>query len=90
MAEELVGIIGGTGLGDALAERIADAEFHDVDTPLGKPSTAILLGSFGKRNIAFLSRPDKSHTRRSIKTQYNHEQRILLIALKGNSEIQIK
>jgi len=61
MAEELIGLIGGTGLGDALAERIVDAELHDVDTPFGKPSTAILLGRFGKRNIAFLSRHGEGH-----------------------------
>ena len=61
MAEQLIGIIGGTGLGDALAEHIVDAELHDVDTPFGKPSTAILLGRFGKRNIAFLSRHGKGH-----------------------------
>ena len=54
MAEELIGIIGGTGLGDALAERIVDAELHDIDTPFGRPSAGILVGQFGKRNIAFL------------------------------------
>ncbi len=61
MAEELIGIIGGTGLGDALAKRIVNAEFHDVDTPFGKPSAAILVGRFGKRNIAFLSRHGEGH-----------------------------
>lgn len=61
MAEELIGIIGGSGLGDALAERIVDAELHDIDTPFGKPSTAILVGRFGKRNIAFLSRHGEGH-----------------------------
>jgi len=61
MAEELIGIIGGTGLGDALAECMIDAEFCDVDTPFGKPSTAILVGKFGKKNIAFLNRHGKGH-----------------------------
>jgi len=61
MAEELIGIIGGTGLGDALAERIVDAELHDIDTPFGKPSSAILVGRFGKRKIAFLSRHGQGH-----------------------------
>jgi len=61
MAEELIGIIGGTGLGEALAERIVDAELHDIDTPFGKPSGSILVGRFGKRKIAFLSRHDKGH-----------------------------
>ena len=62
MAEGLVGIIGGTGLGDALAERMSGAERHDVDTPFGKPSGAILVGKFGKRKIAFLSRHGDGHT----------------------------
>ena len=62
MAEELIGIIGGTGLGDALAAQMTDAERHDVDTPFGKPSTAILVGRFGKKRIAFLSRHADGHT----------------------------
>jgi len=61
MAEELIGIIGGTGLGDALAEQIIDAELCDIDTPFGRPSTAILVGRFGKKQIAFLSRHGKGH-----------------------------
>jgi len=61
MTEQLIGIIGGTGLGDALAERIVDAELHDIDTPFGKPSAAILVGRFGKRKIAFLSRHGEGH-----------------------------
>lgn len=61
MAEELIGIIGGTGLGDALAEHMTDAERQDIDTPFGKPSTAILVGRFGKKKIAFLSRHGAGH-----------------------------
>ena len=33
MTDELIGIIGGTGLGDALTEHIDNAELHDIDTP---------------------------------------------------------
>jgi len=61
MAEELIGIIGGTGLGDALAERLTDVKFHDVETPFGGPSTAILVGTFGEKQIAFLNRHGKGH-----------------------------
>jgi 5'-methylthioadenosine phosphorylase len=61
MAEELVGIIGGTGLGDALAERMVDVANHDINTPFGKPSTAVLVGRFGEKKIAFLSRHGKGH-----------------------------
>jgi len=61
MAEELIGIIGGTGLGDALVEHITDAKFHDVDTPFGKPSTEVMVGTFGQRKIAFLNRHGTGH-----------------------------
>jgi len=61
MAEELIGIIGGSGLGDTLAEQITDAELHDVDTPFGKPSTAILIGRFGNKRVAFINRHGKGH-----------------------------
>jgi 5'-methylthioadenosine phosphorylase len=61
MPEELIGIIGGTGLGDALAEQLTDVKFRNVKTPFGKPSTAILVGTLGKRRIAFLNRHGKGH-----------------------------
>ena len=61
MAEELVGIIGGTGLGDALIEHIVDGESCDCDTPFGKPSCSIMVGRIGQRKIAFLNRHGKGH-----------------------------
>jgi len=61
MAEKLIGIIGGTGLGDALAEQITDAELHNIETPFGKPSTTIMVGGFGRNKIAFLNRHGKGH-----------------------------
>jgi 5'-methylthioadenosine phosphorylase len=61
MAEELIGIIGGTGLGDALAGHITDTQSYQVDTPFGKPSSAIIVGRFGQRKIAFLSRHGDGH-----------------------------
>jgi hypothetical protein len=33
MANGLIGVIGGTGLGDALAKLIGDGEFCDIETP---------------------------------------------------------
>ena len=61
MAEELIGIIGGTGLGEALGEYIDDAQFCDIETPFGKPSGRIMVGRLGKRKIAFLNRHGKGH-----------------------------
>ena len=62
MAEELIGIIGGTGLGDALAEGLVDVKFRDIETPFGKPSAEVCIGKLGKRQIAFLNRHGKGHT----------------------------
>jgi 5'-methylthioadenosine phosphorylase len=61
MAQELVGIIGGTGLGDALAGQISGAKFHDIDTPFGKPGAPVLVGTFGHRQVAFLNRHGRGH-----------------------------
>ena len=61
MAEELVGLIGGTGLGDALAEHITDAESLEVDTPFGRPSGKIMVGKIGVNKIAFLNRHGEGH-----------------------------
>jgi len=61
MAKELIGVIGGTGLGDALSKHIVDAEFCDIETPFGRPSTAVLVGKLGANRIAFLNRHGKGH-----------------------------
>jgi len=62
MANELVGVIGGTGLGDALAEQMAGAEFREVETPFGVPSGPVMVGALGERRIAFVSRHGPGHT----------------------------
>ncbi len=61
MARELIGVIGGTGLGDALAGQLSGVEFREVETPFGKPSGPILLGELGTRRIAFLNRHGEGH-----------------------------
>ena len=61
MADELLGIIGGTGLGDALAQELSGAEMREVETPFGRPSGPILVGQMGQRRIAFLNRHGEGH-----------------------------
>ena len=61
MAQRLIGLIGGTGLGDALAARIKDVVLEDMDTPFGKPSGPILIGNLGSARIAFLARHGTGH-----------------------------
>lgn len=56
----LIGIIGGTGLGDELS-RQPDSERIDVDTPFGAPSAPLLRASFGGTDVVFLNRHGAGH-----------------------------
>ena len=38
MKEQIIGLIGGTGLGDALAEHITDITKKRIQTPYGAPT----------------------------------------------------
>jgi 5'-methylthioadenosine phosphorylase len=54
-----IAIIGGSGVYDAsMLDNVQEVE---IDTPFGKPSDAITIGSFGEANIAFLPRHGKGH-----------------------------
>lgn len=70
MAQNLIGIIGGTGLGDILTEHITDQTTVDADTPFGKPSSAITIGAMGKNKIAFLNRHGPGHIYNPSKVPY--------------------
>ncbi|MHC4418773.1 MAG: S-methyl-5'-thioadenosine phosphorylase [Planctomycetota bacterium] len=61
MAKGLTGIIGGTGLGEALAADVSEAEFHDVETPFGRPSARVMVGKLGVNEIAFVNRHGEGH-----------------------------
>ncbi|MCH8824066.1 MAG: S-methyl-5'-thioadenosine phosphorylase [Planctomycetes bacterium] len=58
-----IGIIGGTGLGDAIIDSIGDGniESHDIDTPFGKPSSTIVTTQVGDVPIAILQRHGPGH-----------------------------
>ncbi len=73
MAEELIGIIGGTGLGQALLDNLYKTKPENVDTPFGKPSSAVFIGTLGKRKIAFINRhgPEHIYTPSSVPYQAN-------------------
>ena len=57
----MVGVIGGTGLGDALAGQLAGMELREVQTPFGRPSGPVMVGTLGRREIAFISRHGPGH-----------------------------
>ena len=55
-----IGIFGGTGIYDS--ELLQDSKEVSIDTPYGKPSETITLGTFKDRKIAFMPRHGKKHT----------------------------
>jgi len=61
VTEELTGLIGGSGLGSALAEKIRDVKYCSVNTPFGRPSGPIMTGRIGSRRVAFIDRHGKGH-----------------------------
>ncbi len=61
MSDELVALVGGTGLGDALAGAMDDAQYEDVRTPFGAPSGPVMLGRIGRRRVAFINRHGAGH-----------------------------
>ena len=61
MTKELIGLIGGSGLGDALAEQIKDVKFRSIDTPFGRPSGSIMIGKIGNKRVAFINRHGRGH-----------------------------
>ena len=61
MAEPVIGIIGGTGLGSAVREYMTDVSSEQVDTPFGSASDEIILGKFGNYRAAFINRHGPGH-----------------------------
>ncbi len=55
-----IGIFGGTGIYDS--GLLENAQEVDMNTPYGKPSDTITVGTFNGRKIAFLPRHGKKHT----------------------------
>jgi 5'-methylthioadenosine phosphorylase len=60
MSDCLVGLIGGSGLGNALTKE-ARGEQVEVDTPFGRPSSPILMTEVSGQRVAILARHGLSH-----------------------------
>jgi len=54
-----IAIIGGSGVYDTTM--LDDVREIEIDTPYGKPSDAVTVGSYGEVNVAFLPRHGKGH-----------------------------
>src|SRR5436190_1893347 len=58
--EITIGLIGGSGLGAAMAQQ-TEGTRHEVDTPFGRPSDAIVETQWSGLRILFLSRHGPGH-----------------------------
>lgn len=59
MDKPRIGIIGGTGLGEALSQR--GGETVRIDTPFGRPSSDPIVGALGDTTVAFIARHGTGH-----------------------------
>ena len=64
-----IGIIGGTGLGEALAKEAKGTEVV-VDTPFGPPSSVPIIANWEGVDVAFLSRHGPGHILNPSKVPY--------------------
>ncbi len=72
MAENRIGIIGGSGLYHI--EGFTEQKWVKVKTPFGAPSDEFLTGKLGGREVAFLPRHARGH--RILPTELNHRANI--------------
>jgi len=69
MGQQVVGVIGGTGLGEALGG-LGAGEIREVDTPFGRPSGPITLTEVEGTRVALLSRHGDGHMRNPSAVPY--------------------
>src|SRR5438067_2960782 len=67
-----IGIIGGSGLYQI--EQLRDATKHNIETPFGPPSDALIGGAFSGRQVYFLPRHGRGH--RILPHELNHRANI--------------
>jgi len=83
MTHNRLGLIGGSGLYRMPA--LADGEWIEVDTPWGKPSDSLLIGTIGSREVAFLPRHGRGH--RIAPSEVNYRANIAALKAAGCTEI---
>ena len=57
--EATIGVIGGSGLYDM--DGMTNVDYIDVDTPFGKPSDSVVVGTLEGTKVAFLPRHGRGH-----------------------------
>jgi len=78
-----IGVIGGSGVYNI--EEIKDIKEIDINTPFGKPSDKIIIGTLENIKIAFLPRHGKGH--RILPSEINQRANIYALKLIGVQQI---
>ena len=78
-----IGIIGGSGLDDP--DLLKQAETVEVDTPYGKPSSALSIGKISEVDVVLLARHGKNH--QFSPTQVNYRANIQALKDQGVTHI---
>ncbi len=74
-----LGIIGGSGLYNMAG--LTAAEEHDLDTPFGKPSDPLVVGTLAGQRVAFVARHGRGH--RLSPSEVNYRANIYALKLLG-------
>jgi 5'-methylthioadenosine phosphorylase len=75
----VLGVIGGSGL--YAISSLKDVETQDMDTPFGKPSAPVVLGTMNGKRVAFLARHGMGHT--ISPTEVNYRANIYAMKMLG-------
>ena len=72
-----IGVIGGSGLYQM--EELREPAEHEIDTPFGAPSDALIGGTIGERQVYFLPRHARGH--RLLPHELNHRANIYALRM---------
>lgn len=79
----VLGVIGGSGLYSISS--LKDVESLDIDTPFGKPSAPVVVGTLNDKRVAFLARHGIGHT--LSPTEVNYRANIYALKTLGISQV---
>jgi 5'-methylthioadenosine phosphorylase len=79
----VLGVIGGSGL--YRIEALKDTETKEIETPFGKPSSPVVIGTLGGKRVAFLARHGIGHF--ISPTEVNYRANIYALKSLGISQV---
>ncbi len=83
MEETTIGVIGGSGLYDL--DELRDVREHQVETPFGSPSDAVIEGRLGASRLLFLARHGRGH--RFLPSEVNYRANIFALKSLGATRV---